>query len=72
MKILYNAVIEENDKLNKQKQELLEFLKSVHVGLSHLLQDGDITESGLTSAKNLLEYAEQLQNKHRGYKNEKY
>lgn len=68
MKILYNAVIEENDKLKKQKQELLEFINSVQVSLSHLLQDGDITESGLTSAENLLQYAEQLQNKHRSKK----
>lgn len=72
MKILYNAVIEENDKLKKQKQELLEFINSVQVALSHLLQDGDIMESGLTSAENLLQYAQELQSKHRGYKNEKY
>jgi hypothetical protein len=71
MKILYNVVIEENDKLKKQKQELLEFINSVQVTLSHLLQDGDIMESGLTSAKDLLQSAEELQNKHRG-KNEKY
>jgi hypothetical protein len=71
MKILYNVVIEENDKLKKQKQELLEFINSVQVTLSHLLQDCDLTESGLTSAENLLQSAEELQNKHRG-KNEKY
>jgi hypothetical protein len=71
MKILYNAVVEENDKLKKQKQELLEFIDSVQVALSHLLQDGNITESGLTSAENLLQYTDELQEKYRS-KNEKY
>ena len=71
MKILYNAVVEENDKLKKQKQELLEFIDSVQVTLSHLLQDGDITENGLNSAENLLQYTEELQEKYRS-KNEKY
>jgi hypothetical protein len=71
MKILYSAVVEENDKLKKQKQELLEFIDSVQVALSHLLQDGDITENGLNSAENLLQYTEELQDKYRS-KNEKY
>jgi hypothetical protein len=68
---MYNFLLEENKKMAKENQELIEFVNSVQVALSHLLQDGDIMESGLTSAKHLLQSAEELQNKHRG-KNEKY
>jgi hypothetical protein len=72
MNMLYTLLSDENDKLKKDRNELLEYLNVVQVSLSHLLQDGDIMESGLTSAKNLLQYTEELQNKYRGYKNEKY
>ena len=71
MSMMYNFLLEENKKMAKENQELIEFVNSVQVALSHLLQDGDIIESGLTSAKDLLQSAEELQNKHRG-KNEKY
>ena len=71
MNMMYNFLLEENKKMTKEKQELLEFINSVQVTLSHLLQDGDIMESGLTSAENLLQYAQELQSKHRS-KNEKY
>ena len=72
MNMLYTLLSDENYKLKKDRNELLEYLNVVQVSLSHLLQDGDIMESGLTSAKNLLQYTEELQNKYRGYKNEKY
>lgn len=72
MSMMYNFLLEENKKMTREKQELLDFINTVQVTVSHLLQDGDITESGLTSAKNLLQSVEELQNKYRGYKNEKY
>jgi hypothetical protein len=43
--------------------EFLEYLNCVQVTLSHLIQDADVLETGLTSVYNLLRYTEELQKK---------
>ena len=65
MGILYNFVIEENKQLVTEREELLQFLDSAQVAISHLISDGDIAdnESAQTTAKNLLSQIEELQNK---------
>lgn len=47
-------------RLMEEKNKMLQFISVVQVTVAHLLQDGEISEGGLTSAKNLLEYSEQL------------
>jgi len=67
MSMMYNFLVEENERLRKQigqifleREELLEFVNVVQVSTSHLIQDGE----GNDTIKNLLSLAEEIQDKH--------
>lgn len=60
MRIVYNFLVEENELLQKQINELLEFVNVVQVSTSHLIQDGE----GNDTIKNLLSLAEEIQVKY--------
>lgn len=64
MSVMYNFVVEENERLQKELDELKDFLYLTEVACSHLLQDGDVTTQGVEIVKNLLLLAKELQDKH--------
>ena len=61
MNMMYNFLVEENERLRKELDELKEFLYVVDVTCSHLLQDGDVTTEGMEMVKNLLSLTKELQ-----------
>lgn len=47
--------------MNQTRENFLRYLDLVQVTLSHLLQDGDIGDTGIDSVKELLSTTEDLQ-----------
>lgn len=64
MNMMYNFLVEENEKLRKQVDELKNFLYLTDVVCSHLLQDGDVTTQGVEAVKSLLLSTRELQDKY--------
>lgn len=64
MNMMYNFLLEENERLRKQLDDLKNFLPVVQVACSHLLQDGAVDSDGEKSVKDLLSLTEDLQNKY--------
>jgi hypothetical protein len=64
MNMMYSFLVEENDRLRKQNEELLDFVNVVQVSTSHLIQDGEANDA----IKNLLSLAQEIQDKY-GNKN---
>ena len=64
MSVMYNFLVEENDRLRKELDDLKDFLYVVDVACSHLLQDGDVDTQGAEVVKNLLLLTKELQDKY--------
>jgi hypothetical protein len=64
MNMMYNFLVDENEKLRKQVDELKNFLYIADVVCSHLLQDGDVTNQGVEAVKSLLLSTRELQDKY--------
>lgn len=64
MSVMYNFLIEENERLRKEVDELKNFLYVTDVVCSHLLQDGDVTTQGVEAVKSLLLFIRELQDKY--------
>jgi hypothetical protein len=60
MSVMYSLLVEENEHLQKQIDDLMDFVNVVQVSTSHLIQDGE----GNDAIKNLLSLAEEIQDKH--------
>lgn len=59
-----NAAYRQEYKMQNIQKEFLHHLNMVQTTLAHLLQDGDVTDSGLDAVNNLLFITEQLQKKY--------
>lgn len=64
MNMMYNFLVEENERLRKQVDTLKDFLYVTQVTFSHLLQDGDLSTQGVEVVKNLLSLSKELQDKY--------
>ena len=64
MNMMYNFLVEENERLRKELDELKEFLYVVDVACSHFLQDGDVATQGQEVIKSLLSLSKELQDKY--------
>lgn len=64
MSVMYNFLVEENDRLRKELDDLKDFLYVVDVACSHLLQDGDVDTQAAEVVKNLLLLTKELQDKY--------
>lgn len=61
MSVMYNFLVEENDRLRKELDDLKDFLYVVDLACSHLLQDGDVDTQAAEVVKNLLLLTKELQ-----------
>jgi len=64
MSVMYNFLVDENERLRKEVDELKNFLYVADVVCSHLLQDGDVTSQGVEAVKSFLLFARELQDKY--------
>lgn len=64
MNMMYNFLVDENEKLRKQVDELKNFLYVADVVCSHLLQDADVTTQGAEAVKSFLLFTRELQDKY--------
>lgn len=64
MSVMYNFLIEENERMRKELDDLKDFLYATEVVCSHLLQDGDVTTQGVEIVNNLLLLTKELQDKY--------
>lgn len=55
--------------LQKQVDELLQFVNVAQITISHLIQDGDIAVTGMQSAEDLNKQAEELLKKYDTFNN---
>lgn len=64
MSVMYNFLVEENERMRKELDDLKDFLYATEVVCSHLLQDGDVTTQGVEIVSNLLLLTKELQDKY--------
>ena len=64
MSVMYNFLIEENERLRKEVDDLKDFLYATQVVCSHLLQDGDVTTQGVEVVEKLLLLTKEIQDKY--------
>jgi hypothetical protein len=62
MKTLYRLLELENEKLRKQNEQLVEFVKTTQIVASHLIQDEDVIGYGRQATQDVLDIANQLCN----------
>jgi hypothetical protein len=62
MKTLYRLLELENEKLRKQNEQLVEFVKTTQIVASHLIQDEDVVGYGRQATQDVLDIANQLCN----------
>ena len=62
MNALYRLLELENEKLRKQNEQLVEFVKTTQIVASHLIQDEDVVGYGRQATQDVLDIANQLCN----------
>ena len=62
MNALYRLLELQNEKLRKQNEQLVEFVKMTQVIASHLIQDEDVVGYGRQATQDVLDIANQLCN----------
>ena len=62
MNALYRLLELQNEKLRKQNEQLVEFVKMTQVIASHLIQDEDVVGYGRQATQDVLDTANQLCN----------
>lgn len=62
MNTLYRLLELQNEKLRKQNEQLVEFVKMTQVIASHLIQDEDVIGYGRQATQDVLDIANQLCN----------
>jgi hypothetical protein len=64
MNMLYNFILEENEKLKKQNKELNDFVNVVEIACSHMLQDADVSGMTAETITGIVSFAKELQDRY--------